>query len=264
MDTAKPAEPRNGRDPIEGIDFYLRTPENPTPYTLCDRISDTLAGRRDARHLSTGQLAERSPGDPLPDLTPWARALIARSAQVRAKEENVLEAVIDPARREQTRLAHAAAAADTAAAEAEASAAEAEADHAAAHAAGPTSSEPVSAAEAYDSEEVRAGRRARDHRALLAGHRARADRHRAQAAEARRQAHSARTRCADLATKIEGAGNALDRRLDEHTQHTRRRLNTYARAIARRHPDAAIIPALAAALEPAPRPIAGSPALHAL
>ncbi|GHG59026.1 hypothetical protein GCM10012320_32900 [Sinomonas cellulolyticus] len=258
---------RSGRDPLEGIDFYLRSPEAPTRYTLCDRLADRRAGRREVGSLSKAQAAEHAPGDPLPPLTPWANAVLSRAGQVAAKERTVLEAVLDPARQETTRLAHAAAAADAAAAAAEAEAEDADAAAEDAAAAGPASPEPSGAAEAYDSLEVRKGRRAAAHRALVGSHRARAAAARARAAASREAAAAARAQADVLATRAENAAAVLATRLQEHAAHTRRRLNAYARPIARAHPDAAILPALAHATgvhEGGAAGPAAAPRLHAL
>jgi hypothetical protein len=241
------------RDALEGIDFYLRNPEPPTRDTLFQRLADAWAGRRD--RLSAAQTAKSTPDVPLPELTPWAHDTLALAAQVEAKERTVHEGSIDPARREITRLAHTAATARTAAATATTAAEQAEEK-------GPDSPEPVSAAEAYDSEAVRIGRRANAHNTRLASHHARAT-----AAN-----DTAATAAADLAlleTRIEGADKALAHRLSEHAHYTRRRLAVYARAITRRHPDAAIITALTTALAgpahtTATDPGGQPPFLHAL
>lgn len=218
------------RTAIEGIDFYLRNPEPPTVYTRFLRWADNVAGWRDARTLSTPQAAELTSEGSLPELTAWAHATLALAAQVEAKERIVHEGAVDPARREMTRLTHIAAQAHTA----HTAALDATA---ATEAAGPESSAPSTPAEAYDSDSVRSTRRDAAHQGVLASHRGRAKAAEAAAAEAE-------TDLDVLTTRIEGADRALAHRLAEHTHYTRRRLATYARAIARRHPDAALVSAL--------------------
>lgn len=219
------------RTAIEGIDFYLRSPEQPTVYSRFQKWSDTWSGWRDARALSAAQTAKLIPGGALPDLTSWAHATLALAAQVEAKERIVHEGAVDLARREMTRLEHAAAQAQRAfgiALEASATV----------QAHGPESSFPTTPAEAYDSETVRNARRERMHQSLLASHRA-------QAWAAETKNAEAEADQAVLTTRIKGADRARDHRLAEHAHYTRRRLATYARAIARRgHPDAALISAL--------------------
>lgn len=235
------------RNALDGIDFYLRSPEPPTRYSRFQMMLDAWAGRRD--RLSAAQAAKNIPDEPLPELTPWAHDTLALAAQVEAKERTVHEGSIDPARREITRLTHVAATARAAAAHATMAADQTEE-------AGPDSPEPVSAAEAFDSEPVRIGRRATAHNARLAGHRSRA-------VAATDDAAAAAADLALLETRIQGADKALAHRLSEHGHYTRRRLAVYARALTRRHPDAAIISALTTALaglaRTAPEPGRGGP-----
>ena len=218
------------RTAVEGIDFYLRTPEPATTYTRFTRWADAWAGYRDARHLSTTQGAEPTKDAPLPELTSWAHATLALAAQVEAKERIVHEGAVDPARREMTRLKHIAAQAHTENTAALNTAKSTEAT-------GPDSAAPSTPAEAYDSDNVRNTRRQEAHQQALAAHRGRA-------AAAAAAADAAETELATLTTRMEGADRALEHRLAEHAHYTRRRLATYARAIARRHPDATLITAL--------------------
>lgn len=218
------------RTAIEGIDFYLRTPEPATVYTRFTRWADAWAGFRDARCLSTTQSAELNNDFALPELTSWAHATLALAAQVEAKERIVHEGAVDPARREMTRLKHIAAQAHTENTTALDTAKTTEAD-------GPESAAPATPAEAYDSDSVRSTRREEAHQKALANHRGRA-------AAAAATAAAAEIELATLTTRMEGADRALEHRLAEHAHYTRRRLATYARAIARRHPDAALITAL--------------------
>lgn len=231
--------PANGPTDIE---LYLRDTAVPTPYTLRERLIDYCAGWADRRHLSTAQAQPRT--DDIAEavlLTPWA---VARRNEYRASKD--LETIthnriVDPLRTEKAtlqaripRLKEAIGVAQEKANAAEEAARESAAVP-------PAAAVPRGPGEQHADPIALAARRqrekdVRDAAATTAAHAA------AAASQAARAAHDNTVeRLAEIDERLVLAQAVLDGRVAECHRHTSRRINVYARAITRRHPDAPVI-----------------------
>lgn len=231
--------PTNGPTDIE---LYLRETATPTPYTLRERLIDYCAGWADRGHLSTVQAQRHTDGiaeDVL--LTPWA---VARRNEYRASKD--LETIthnriVDPLRTEKAtlqaripRLKEAISIAQEKADNAQEAARESVA-------APPAAAVPRGPGEQHADPLALAARRQRekDTRDAAAAAAAAAA---AGASQAARAAHdNAVERLAEIGERLILAEAVLKDRVAECHRHTSRRINVYARAITRRHPDAPVI-----------------------
>jgi hypothetical protein len=224
------------------IELYLRDHADPTTYTLRERLVDYWAGRADRRYLSTAQAQPRT--DEVNEtvlLTPWA---VARRNEYRASKD--LETIthtriVDPLRTEKAtllaripRLKEAIGVAqedaDTAAEAARESAA---APPAPAVARGP--------GEQHADPAALAARRRREKQAKDAAAAAAASAAGAAVRAATAEHAAALDRLAEISERLVLAQSVLDDRVAECRRHISRRINVYARAITRRHPDAPVI-----------------------
>lgn len=240
------------------IELYLRDTAAPTEHTLRERVVDYWAGRADRRHLSTNQAQPRT--DEVIEtvlLTPWA---VARRNEYRAAKD--LETIthnriVDPLRTEkatlQARLSRLKEAVGTAQKDAD-SAEEAARESAAAP---PAPAVPRGPGEQHADAAALAARRRREKQATDAAASAAAQAAVA-AARASAAAHaSALERLAEIGERLTLAQSVLEDRVAECRKHTSRRINVYARALTRRHPDAPVIAELTEHLDldkDAPRP----------
>ncbi|NWL10269.1 hypothetical protein DM793_04040 [Paenarthrobacter nitroguajacolicus] len=241
------------------IELYLRETASPTEYTLRERLVDYWAGRADRRYLSTNQAKPRTDDEVIETvpLTPWA---VARRNEYRASKD--LETIthnriVDPLRTEKAtlqaripRLKEAVGIAQEEAGTAE----EAAREIAAAPAA---EAVPRGPGEQQVDQAGLARRRGREKEARDAAAAAAAQAA-AAAAQASAAAHAAAIeRLAVIGERLTLAQSVLDDRVAECRRYTSRRINVYARAITRRHPDAPVIAELTEHLDldqDAPRP----------
>ncbi|MGX5717980.1 hypothetical protein [Arthrobacter sp. MAHUQ-56] len=231
--------PTNGPTDIE---LYLRDSAAPAPYTVRERVIDYCAGWADRGHLSTAQAQPRT--DDVAEavlLTPWA---VARRNEYRASKD--LETIthnriVDPLRTEKAtlqaripRLKEAIGIAQEKADNAEEAARESAA-------APPAAAVPRGPGEQHADPVALASRRQREKDTRdAAAHAAAAAA--AGASRAARAAHDdAVERLAEIGERLILAEAVLKDRIAECHRHTSRRINVYARAITRRHPDAPVI-----------------------
>ncbi|MEO5316211.1 hypothetical protein PV772_19185 [Pseudarthrobacter sp. CC12] len=265
--TAMNTAPNTG---LTDIELYLRE-RTPSPaYTLVERILDYWAGRADSRHLSTTQ-AEPPTDEVIRTvlLTPWA---VARRNEYRASKD--LETIthnriVDPLRTEkaalQARIPRLKEAIGIA--QEEAAAAEEAAQESAA--APPAPAVPRGPGEQQADPVALAARRKREKDILDATAKAGAAAAASAAGAAAKTYNDALERLAVLGERLVLAESVLEDRVAECRRHTNRRINVYARAITRRHPDAPVIAELTEHLDldqDAARPgtsVAGGPPVWA-
>ena len=226
------------------IELYLRATAVPTAYPLRHRLRDYWAGRADSPHLSTAQKEARA--DEVAEnvlLTAWA---VARRNEYRAStdlETITHNRIVDPLRIEKAALQARVNRLEDAAKDAH----QAATDSAAAPA---EDSVPKGPGEQCLGPAALASRRRREKQARDAAASA--------SATAATAAHDAAIeRVAVIDERLRQAQGVLSGRVAECRRHTSRRINVYARAIMRRHPDAPVIPALTEHLDldnDAPRP----------
>ncbi|WP_461186542.1 hypothetical protein [Arthrobacter sp. Z4-13] len=231
--------PANGPTDIE---LYLRDTAAPTPYTLRECLIDYCAGGADRRHLSTAQAQPRT--DDIAEavlLTPWA---VARRNEYRASKD--LETIthnriVDPLRTEKATLQARVPLLKEAIGVAQEKAEAAEDAARESAAVPPAAAVPRGPGEQHADPIALAARRqrekdARDAAAATTAHAA------AAASQAARTAHdNAVERLAAIDERLVLAQAVLDGRVAECHRHISRRINVYARAITRRHPDAPVI-----------------------
>ncbi|KQR80363.1 hypothetical protein ASF98_18895 [Arthrobacter sp. Leaf337] len=224
------------------IELYLRETATPTEYTLRERLVDYWAGRADRRHLSTAQAKPRT--DEVIEtvlLTPWAVACRNEYRASKDLETITHNRIVDPLRTEkatlQARLSHLKEAVGTAQEDAD-SAAEAARESAATP---PAPAVPRGPGEQHADPAALAARRRREKQASDAAASAAAQAA-VVAARAAAGAHAAALeRLAVIGERLTLAQSVLEDRVAECRRHTSRRINIYARAITRRHPDAPVI-----------------------
>ncbi|MEX5296849.1 hypothetical protein QYM41_16350 [Kocuria sp. CPCC 205268] len=228
---------------LSRAELYTDPPLRGTVYPWWLRLVDGWAGRRDSKCLSTiQQTPPRVPAteveageppvlnaSPVP-VTPWAEARIRGFRQVADKEALRLEAALDPLKVELTQLRAAVELhRDTVARAREAEEALRKAGPEEAVASGP--------GERYASPDVLSARRGREFTARLAA----ATSVTAAAQRAVEEAQLAVARVEERIQRAEAASQLICR---ETWELTRGRLSVYGRAVARRHPDAPVVPAL--------------------
>jgi hypothetical protein len=224
------------------IELYLRNTAAPTSYTFSERILDYWAGRSDSRYLSTAQ-AQRPADEVIGTvlLTPWA---VARRNEYRASKD--LETIthnriVDPLRTEkatlQARLPRLMEAVGSAQEEAAA------AGKAARESAGvpPAAAVPRGPGEQMADPAALVARRAREKQARDAAAAAAAQEAVGRSRVATAEHAAAVERLAEIEERLVLAQSVLQDRVAECRRHISRRINVYARAITRRHPDAPVI-----------------------
>ena len=224
------------------IELYLRNTAAPTTYTVSERVLDYCAGRSDSRYLSTAQA--QKPGDEATGtvlLTPWA---VARRNEYRASKD--LETIthnriVDPLRTEkatlQARIPRLMAAVGIAREEA-VTAGEAARESAAVP---PAAAVPRGPGEQAADPAALIARRGREKQARDAAAAAAAQEAAARSRAAATEHATAIERLAELEERLVLAQLVLQDRVAECRRHISRRINVYARAITRRHPDASVI-----------------------
>ncbi|WP_142060002.1 hypothetical protein [Pseudarthrobacter sp. B4EP4b] len=231
--------PTNGPTDIE---LYLRDTAVPTPYTLRERLIDYCAGWADRRHLSTAQAQPRT--NDIAEavlLTPWA---VARRNEYRASKD--LETIthnriVDPLCTEkailQARIPLLKEAIGVAQGKADAAA------HAARESAAvpPAAAVPRGPGEQHADPIALAARRQREKDARDAATAASAQAAAAASQTARTAHDNALERLAQIGERLVLAQAVLDDRVAECRRYISRRINVYARAITRQHPDAPVI-----------------------
>jgi hypothetical protein len=240
------------------IELYLRETAVPTEYTLRERLVDYWAGRADRRHLSTNQAQPRT--DEIYEtvlLTPWA---VARRNEYRASKD--LETIthnriVDPLRTEKATLQARITRLKEAIGTAQEDADSAKEDARESAATPPAPAVPRGPGEQHVDQAGLVRRRGREKEVRDAASAA-AARAAAAAALAAAGAHAAAVeRLAVISERLALAQSVLEDRVAECRRHTSRRINVYARAITRRHPDAPVIAELTEHLDldqDAPRP----------
>ena len=226
---------------LTDIELYLRE-RTPSPaYTPGERILDYWAGRTDSRHLSTTQAQPTDEVIRTVLLTPWA---VARRNEYRASKD--LETIthnriVDPLRTEKValqaripRLKEAIGIAQEEAAAAEEAARESAA-------APPAPAVPRGPGEQQADPVALAARRRREKESLDATARAAATAAASAAGAAAKTYNDALERLAVVGERLVLAQSVLEDRVAECRRYTNRRINVYARAITRRHPDAPVI-----------------------
>lgn len=227
-----------------GIDFIVRQKD----YPWTQKFIDHWAGLRDGARLASHQQHRKPPTGPDQEtatprpqtLTPWANARLHELTREEEYEELIGATIADPITVE---LALVQASIPTA----DADAATAKTEHSRTSTDGPAPNTPTAAGEAHDPPEIRAARRADEHTAALAAANARA-------AAADAKTRGLRARVAELQEQLDVIRHTVDHRHADAEAHTRTRLDTYARGIARRHPDAPVIAELTEHLTLPPRP----------
>lgn len=216
---------------ITDIELYLRATAVPTEYPLRLRIMDYWAGRADSTHLSTHQ-REASSEDVTEDvlLTPWA--VTHRNGYRASKDLETIthNRIVDPLQIEKAALLARIPLLEKAsnkAAETAKNDSQAEAEPPEPKGPGEQFLDPVALAKRRSSE--KASRDATSSASAMA---------------ANSTYEAAIERMAVIDARLLLAQEVLDGRVAECRRHTSRRINVYARAITRRHPDAPVISAL--------------------
>lgn len=228
---------------LSRAELYTDPPLKGTVYPWWLRLADGWAGRRDSKCLSTIQQGPsrtrvtdaESGGYPVVESSPvpvtsWAEARIRGFRQVADKEALRLEAALDPLKVELTQLRAAMELhRDTAA--------RARETEEALRKVGPEEAVASGPGERYASQDVLVARRGREFTARLAAVTS-------ATAAAQRAVEEAQLRAARVEERIQRAEAASQLICREAWELTRGRLSVYGRAVARRHPDAPVVPAL--------------------